>query len=103
MELPARASSSAAAVALCDSEWRRPAERCAAERSGLVLLPGDRLSAHQRAVGDWRPYGYGCGHDDGHEVGLDAGRYGVAGALQQAYCGRDDGECEARWASGVVG
>ena len=39
------------------TERRRPAERRAAERVGLVLLPRYRLSEHQGALGDRRQDG----------------------------------------------
>ena len=56
----------AAALALRDHQRRRPAERRAAQRDGLVLLPRDRLRAHQGAVGDRRQDGAGRGDDDRH-------------------------------------
>ena len=57
LELPPRASPPPAALALRDHQRRRSAERRPAERLGLVLLPRDRLPAHQGAVGDRRQDG----------------------------------------------
>ncbi len=102
LELPPRASSPSAALPLRHSQRRRPAECSAAKRLCLVLLPGDRLSTHQRAVGDRRPYGHWCCLDDRHEVGLHADRYSVARTLQQTYRGRGHREREAHWPSHLV-
>ena len=41
-------------------ERRRSAERRPAERQGLVLLPRNRLRAHQGAVGDRQHHGQGA-------------------------------------------
>ena len=51
LELPARASPHAAAIALRDDQRRRSAERRAAHCLRLVLLPRDRLSEHQARCG----------------------------------------------------
>ena len=60
-----------AALALRHHQRRRPAERRPAERVGLVLLPRDRLRAHQEDVGHRRQDGEGRGDDDRHR-GVDA-------------------------------
>ena len=51
LELPPRAPAHPAALALCHHQRRRPAERRAAERVGLVLLPRDRLRRTSRRCG----------------------------------------------------
>ena len=51
VELQARAPAHPAALALRDHRRRRPAERRAGAGHGLVLLPRDRLPAHQGDVG----------------------------------------------------
>ena len=66
LELPPRAPAAAAALALRHHQRRRSAERRAAERQRLVLLPRDRLPAHQGAAGDRRQDGQGRGDDDQH-------------------------------------
>ena len=68
LELPPRAPAHPAALALRHHQRRRPAERRPAERLGLVLLPRDRLPAHQGDVGDRRHDGEGRGDDDQHRV-----------------------------------
>ena len=62
---------------------RRSAERRAADRGHLVLLPRDRLSAHQGAVGDRRRDGEGRHADDRHRGDVAAARLGLAGAHEQ--------------------
>ena len=58
LELPPRAPAPVAALALRHHQRRRPAERRPADGERLVLLPRDRLPAHQGDVGDratrWR-------------------------------------------------
>ena len=66
-----------AALALRHHQWRRSAERRAAERRGLVLLPRNRLPAHQGDVGDRRPDGEGGVDDDRHR-GVDRSVLGSA-------------------------
>ena len=51
LELPPRAPAPRAALALRHHQRRRPAERRAAERVGLVLLPRDDLSRRSRSCG----------------------------------------------------
>ena len=51
LELPARAPAPAAALALRDHQRRRSAERGAAQRQHLVLLPRNRLSRTSRSCG----------------------------------------------------
>ena len=54
LELPARAPAALAALALRDHRRRRPAERRAADRVRLVLLPPGHVPGHQGHVGDRR-------------------------------------------------
>ena len=51
LELPPRAPAPVAALAPGDHQRRRPAERGAAQRQHLVLLPRDRPAQHQGACG----------------------------------------------------
>ena len=71
------------------SQRRRPAERRAAQRRRLVLLPRNRLPAHPRAVGHRQHDGEGRRDDDQHRGHLAHPRIGVAGAHEQDG-GRDD-------------
>ena len=89
LELPARASPHPAALPLRHHQRRRSAERRAAERIGLVLLPRDRLRPHQGDVGAWRHDGQGGGDDDRHDRRVARPRVGVAPAWQPADCAGD--------------
>ena len=84
LELPPRAPAHPAALALRHHQRRRSAERRAAERVGLVLLPRDRATTHIKELWDiGDKMAQGRGDDDRHR-GVDArARLGVARALQQ--------------------
>ena len=55
-----------AALALRDPQRRRSAQRRAAQRLGLVLLPRDQLRGNQEAVGHRQQHGEGRRDDDRH-------------------------------------
>ena len=74
LELPARAPAPAAAVALRGHQRRRPAQRRAAQRRRLVLLPRDQLRRDQEPVGHRRQDGRGRRADDQHHVDLARAR-----------------------------
>ena len=59
LEFPPRASAAGAALALRDHQRRRPAERRAADRHRLVLLPRGGLRAHHGHVAHRRQHGQG--------------------------------------------
>ena len=80
---PPRASAPAAALALRHHQRRRPAQRRAAQRQRLVLLPRDRLPAHQGAVGHRQQDGRRRRADDRHQVDVAHPRHGVAAAHEQ--------------------
>ena len=57
LEFPPRASAPGAALALRDHQWRRSAQRGAAQRRRLVLLPRSRLRPHHGPVAHRRQHG----------------------------------------------
>src|SRR5206468_10891909 len=60
--------------------FRSSAERRPAERERLVLLPRDRLSAHQGAARDRRHHGQGGRDDDQHRGDVADSRRRLAAA-----------------------
>ncbi len=83
-----RAPAPVAALALGHHQRRRSAERGAAQRQHLVLLPRDRSAAHQGAGRDRQQDGRGRGADDQHQDDLTHSRHRVSAPLQQG--GRRD-------------
>ena len=84
LELPPRAPAARTPLPLRDHQWRRSAQRGAAQRLGLVLLPADQLPEAQGALEDRRRHGQGGVDDDRDRVAADArARHGLAPAFQQ--------------------
>ena len=89
LELPPRAPAPVAALALDHHQRRRPAERRAAQRQHLVLLPRDRPAAHQGAGRDRQQDGRRRGADDQHQGHLAHSRHRVSAPHEQGG-GRND-------------
>ena len=66
-----------------DHQRRRPAQRRAAQRQHLVLLPRNRLRQHQEHVGHRQQDGRGRGADDQHQDDVAHSRRGVSAAHEQ--------------------
>ncbi|CAA9349657.1 MAG: FIG00482511: hypothetical protein, partial [uncultured Gemmatimonadetes bacterium] len=90
LELPARAPAPPPSLALRDHRGRRPAQRGAAHRGRVVLLPRGGVPAHQRAVGDRQPDRPGRHPDDRHHAGHHAGAGGGLAAPLQPPRGTGD-------------
>ena len=103
LEFPPRASAPGAALALRDHQRRRPAQRGAAQRHRLVLLPRGRLRPHHEHVAHRRQHGQGRHADDRHHLHLAPAGQRLARPLQPADRRRHVREHQEGGAAAMVG